>query len=184
MGCSVRQRNRVRIGVTALATLAVVGSGTAIVTTPEAAASFEPGEWNETAYRGQVEVVPAKDGQPDHRVLKGRVFVDRDRDSVSDPGERGLRGVTVSNGRDVVTTDARGRYELPVYDNMTVFITQPSGYQVPVDEHNVAQFHYNHLPEGSPDLRYGGIAPTGPVPAAVNFPVVRKIGRASCRERV
>src|SRR5690606_6071191 len=68
-------------------------------------------------------------------------------------------------------TDGRGRYELPVEDNMTVFVTQPRGYQVPVDEDNVAQFSYNHLPEGSPELEFGGIDPTGAVPAALNFPL-------------
>ncbi|MGI5996012.1 MAG: phosphoesterase, partial [Saccharomonospora viridis] len=82
----MRERNKTRIGVTALATLAVVASGTAVVTAPEAAASFPRGEWNETAYRGQVEVIPAKDDRSDRRVLRGKVFVDRDRDSVSDPG--------------------------------------------------------------------------------------------------
>jgi len=100
------------------------------------------------------------------------VFVDRDRDSHQDANERGLGGVTVSNGRDVVVTDAHGRYELPAFDNMTVFVTQPRGYGVPVDGDNVAQFFYHHLPAGSPALRYGGIAPTGPLPDAVNFPLV------------
>src|SRR5690606_34675254 len=62
--------------------------------------------------------------------------------------------------------------ELPAFDNMTVSITQPAGYQVPLDEYNIPQFHYNHLPEGSPELRYGGIEPTGPLPSAINFPLV------------
>ncbi|MEV0612809.1 calcineurin-like phosphoesterase family protein [Nonomuraea sp. NPDC050404] len=140
---------------------------------PATADSATAGSWNESAYRGHVEVVRAQDGSSAPSVLTGKVFLDQDRDSVSDRNERGLGGVMVSNGRDVVATDSRGRYELPVYDNMTVFVTQPSGYQVPVDESNVAQFHYNHLPEGSPALRYGGIAPTGPLPSAVNFPLVR-----------
>ncbi|WP_199222445.1 calcineurin-like phosphoesterase C-terminal domain-containing protein [Corynebacterium yudongzhengii] len=82
-----------------------------------------------------------------------------------------MPGVAVSNGADIVTTDDEGRYEIPVDDNTTVFITQPSGYQVPVDEHNVAQFYYNHVPEGSPELRYGGLEATGPTPEAVNFPL-------------
>ena len=56
---------------------------------------------------------------------------------------------------------------------MTVFVTQPRGYQVPVDEDNVAQFFYNHLPEGSPKLKYGGIAPTGALPDKVNFPLAQ-----------
>ena len=81
--------------------------------------------------------------------------------------------MTVSNGRDVTTTDSQGRYELPAFDNMTVFVTQPRGYQVPVDADNVAQFFYHHLPEGSPELRYGGIEPTGSLPDEVNFPLAK-----------
>ncbi|WP_232212947.1 calcineurin-like phosphoesterase C-terminal domain-containing protein [Saccharomonospora saliphila] len=124
-----------------------------------------------TAYRGAVEVVEGQDG--DQEVLDGTVFDDRNKNSTQDAGEPGIAGVTVSNGREVTTTDSRGRYELPAYENMTVFVTQPRGYQVPVDGDNVAQFSYHHLPEGSPDLRYGGIAPTGPLPDAVNFPLAK-----------
>jgi hypothetical protein len=165
-----RERSRHRV---ALAALTGVAAAATILTAPGAVATPAPRKsWNDTAYRGGVEVVQDADGPADPSVLTGTVFVDSDRDSASDRRERGLRGVVVSNGRDVVTTDSRGRYRLPAYDNMTVFITQPSGYQVPVDESNVAQFHYNHLPAGSPPLRYGGIAPTGQLPDAVNFPVV------------
>ncbi|WP_083936203.1 calcineurin-like phosphoesterase C-terminal domain-containing protein [Nocardiopsis ganjiahuensis] len=123
-------------------------------------------------YRGGIEVVPASDGPTDDSVVTGRVFVDTDQDSAGGSDEPGLAGVMVTNGRDVVLTDDEGGYELPAFDNMTVSITQPSGYQVPLDEYNIPQFHYNHLPEGSPELRYGGIEPTGPLPSAINFPLV------------
>ncbi|RIQ20389.1 calcineurin-like phosphoesterase C-terminal domain-containing protein [Jiangella rhizosphaerae] len=161
-------RERVLAAVAGVAGIAAA----ATLATPGAAASGRYQHWDDTAYRGQIEVVRSADGPSDPTVLNGTVFVDRDRDSRHDRNERGLAGVEVSNGREVATTDSRGRYRLPVYDNMTVFVTQPAGYQVPVDEFNVAQFHYNHLPAGSPDLRYGGIAPTGPIPDAVNFPLV------------
>lgn len=137
---------------------------------PAADPAAAPGAAAAPSYHGEVEVVPGPD--EDQQVLDGTVFVDRDRDSAQDRGERGLGGVAVSNGRDVVTTDSQGRYELPAYENMTAFVTQPRGYQVPVDRDNVAQFSYHHLPQGSPDLRYGGIEPTGPLPDEVNFPVV------------
>ncbi|MEU3274883.1 calcineurin-like phosphoesterase family protein [Saccharomonospora sp. NPDC006951] len=176
---SERPRDKHKRAVMAACGTFVIAA-TTVITAPLAGdAEAMPGSkpewksWNNTAYRGQVEVVRTAGGPADPSVLTGRVFVDDNRDSVSDRRERGLAGVTVSNGRDVVTTGRDGSYRLPVYDNMTVFVTQPSGYQVPVDESNVAQFHYNHLPEGSPQLRYGGIAPTGPLPDAVNFPVVR-----------
>lgn len=136
------------------------------------------GSWADTAYRGHVHVVPAT-ADSDSTTLRGVVFDDRDRDSVQDKGERGIPGVTVSNGRDVVTTDAKGAYEIEAFDNMTVFVTQPRGFQVPVDEDNVAQFFYNHLPEGSPELAYGGIDPTGPLPEAVNFPMAKSTATQS-----
>jgi calcineurin-like phosphoesterase family protein len=160
-----------------LRTLGLTGGGLALVLSgsllPSATAvpggGQAGGSWAETAYRGAVDVVPGPDG--DQETIDGVVFVDRDKDSEQDRGERGLAGVTVTNGRDVTTTDRRGRYELPAFDNMTVSVTQPRGYQVPVDEDNVAQFFYHHLPEGSPELRYGGLEPTGPLPDEVNFPL-------------
>ncbi len=136
--------------------------------------------WEETVYRGSVEVV---EKQEDNDTLEGVVFEDTNQNSQQDAGEPGIAGVPVSNGRDIVTTDDEGRYEVPVDDNTTVFITQPAGYQVPVDENNVAQFFYNHVPEGSPDLRYGGIEPTGPLPDAVNFPLSPSEGTASPEQR-
>lgn len=136
--------------------------------------------WEETAYRGSVEIVEDRD---DEDTLKGVVFEDTNKNSRRDGNESGIEGVAVSNGRDIVFTDAEGRYELQVDDNTTVFITQPAGYQVPVDENNVAQFFYNHVPEGSPDLRYGGIEPTGPLPEAVNFPLTPSEGTAAEEQR-
>jgi len=120
-------------------------------------------------YTGHVEVVRGEAADPE--VLTGTVFHDKDEDSTQDRREKGVAGVQVSNGRDVVTTDGKGRYSLPAFDDMTVFVTQPAGYQVPVDENAIAQFSYNHSPEGSPDLKYGGLEPTGALPEAVNFPL-------------
>lgn len=155
-----------------------VASGVAValtgLITPVAMAQ-ESG-WDNDAYRGSVEVV---DDAGDDTVLSGVVFDDQNQNSVHDEDEPGVEGVAVSNGRDVVLTDSEGRYEVPVDDNTTVFITQPAGYQVPVDEHNVAQFYYNHVPEGSPDLRYGGIDPTGELPDGVNFPLMQSAGTAA-----
>ena len=116
-----------------------------MVPTPAAAS---PEDWSETAYRGEVEVVRTSTGPADDSVLTGQVFVDANQNGTRDGDEDGLAGVMVTNGREVVRTDDEGGYRLPAFDNMTVSITQPSGYQVPMDEHNIPQFHYNHLPEG------------------------------------
>lgn len=54
---------------------------------------------------------------------------------------------------------------------MNLFVTKPAGYATPVDALMVPQFNYVHKVDGSPDLRFGGIEPTGPLPAAINFPL-------------
>ncbi len=138
-------------------------------------------DWKGKAFRGQVDVTAGPDADQD--VLDGAVFDDRNRNSQQDAGERGIAGVEVSNGREIVTTDRQGRYEISVRDGETVFLTQPAGYQVPVDEDNVAQFFYTHMPTGSPELRYGGIDPTGPLPDAVDFPLARTTDTLSRDQR-
>lgn len=127
-----------------------------------------PGE-PEGPYVGGVEVVDGPAADPG--VLSGRVFDDANRNSQFDAGEKGVPGVSVSNGLDVVRTDAQGQYSLPVRGDFTAFVTQPAGWQVPVDAQNFAQFSFNHYPQGSPQLRFPGVAPTGDLLAAVNFPL-------------
>ncbi|MDI3331312.1 MAG: calcineurin-like phosphoesterase family protein [Micrococcus sp.] len=169
-----RRAGRVQLsaGTLAIIAAATLGAGSAgAAPADQAGQSATAQSWEDSAFRGQVEVV--RDDRTDRETVSGTVFEDKDRDSTQDAGEPGVPGVEVSNGREVVTTDGQGNYELPVEDNMTVFVTQPRGYQVPVDEDNVAQFSYNHLPEGSPELKYGGIDPTGAVPAALNFPLAK-----------
>ncbi|WP_320537037.1 calcineurin-like phosphoesterase family protein [Pseudarthrobacter sp. IC2-21] len=151
--------------------LALLATGAMVGPTVSAFAAPAEAGWDSSAYRGGVEVIKAPTA--DQQTLDGTVFDDKNRNSTQESGEPGLPGVTVSNGRDVVTTDGQGRYELPAFENMTAFVTQPRGYQVPVDANNVAQFFYHHLPAGSPELKYGGIAPSGALPDKVNFPLAQ-----------
>jgi hypothetical protein len=57
----------------------------------------------------------------------GTVFVDANANGWLDAGEVGRADVVVSNGRDVVRTDADGRYRLPEHGRF-VFITRPHGF--------------------------------------------------------
>lgn len=131
----------------------------------------------ETTYYGTVEVIPSKDGEVTKPYVNGVVFEDRNRNGSQDRGEKGIAGVSVSNGYDVVSTDRKGRYRLPAatrgLENFSVFITKPAGYKVPVDDDMVPQFYYHHQPAGSPELRFGGLPATGPQPDAINFPLVK-----------
>lgn len=107
---------------------------------------------------------------------KGVVFEDLDSDGTRDAGEPGVPDVSVSNGRDVVRTDAQGAWRLGVTDQTIVFVTKPADYLVPVDDVQLPQFFYRHFPNGSPfELTYGGVAPTGPLPDSVDFPLVRDL---------
>lgn len=105
--------------------------------------------------------------------VRGIVFEDTNRNLQLDLGEKGVEGVCVSNGREVVQTDKEGHYLLPAYQEMVVFVTKPSGYDLPVNEQNVPQFYYIHRPEGSPPniSEYPGIEATGDLPDSVNFPL-------------
>lgn len=61
--------------------------------------------------------------------VTGRVFVDSNRNGIYDNGERTLKGVSLSDGWHVTSTDASGMYSLEGFEGMRfVFITTPSGY--------------------------------------------------------
>ncbi len=108
------------------------------------------------------------------QAARGVVFHDADRDGRRDSGEAGLPGVRVSNGREIALTDRQGRWELPVSDDTIFFVIKPRGWMTPVDEKMLPKFYYTHKPNGSPQLKYGGVAPTGPLPASIDFPLHRQ----------
>ena len=123
----------------------------------------------DTSYIGSVETMP---GASEDDMARGTVFLDANRNSKLDTGETGIAGVMVSNGREVTVTGDDGSYALPAYGDMNLFITKPAGYAAPKDEDLVPQFAYVHKEAGSPALRFGGIEATGPLPAAINFPLI------------
>lgn len=105
----------------------------------------------------------------------GRVFLDSNRNGLLDASETGVPGVRVSNGLDVVTTDNDGRYTLPIDEQSIIFITKPRDHAIPVNAHMLPQFYYIHQPAGSPEgMRYAGIAPTGPLPEQIDFPLIER----------
>lgn len=101
----------------------------------------------------------------------GIVFHDRNRNGVRDTGEEGLKDIRVSNQSEIVKTDREGRYRLPIDDDTILFVIKPRGWMTPVDENKLPRFYYVHKPKGSPKSRHAGVAPTGPLPASVDFPL-------------
>lgn len=114
----------------------------------------------------------------DEQWATGIVFEDRSGTGRRQPGDPGIAGVLVSNGREVVQTDANGRYALPIDDETIIFVIKPTGYAVPVERGvMLPRFYYIHQPAGTPahlNLRYRGIEPTGALPQSLDF-ALRKV---------
>ncbi len=87
----------------------------------------------------------------------GVVFEDRDRDGRQDGNEPGVPGVKVSDGVDIVTTDARGHYALPVVDGRSSFVIKPARYEVPMRGNGLPDYWRNLQQLAGPTLKYGGI---------------------------
>lgn len=106
--------------------------------------------------------------------VKGFVYHDVNGNGIRDRKEAGIPGVAVSNGKEVVLTDGTGQYTLPVGNDQIIFVIKPTGFQVAVGEDNRPQYYYIHKPNGSPESKFKGVAPTGPLPASVDFPLTPK----------
>ncbi|MEQ9409900.1 MAG: metallophosphoesterase N-terminal domain-containing protein, partial [Fuerstiella sp.] len=109
------------------------------------------------------------------QMATGIVFEDSNANGTRETVEPLLAGVHISNGREVVATDAQGKYRIAVGDDTIVFVIKPDGYRTPMDEDHVSRFYYIHKPGGSPtDLKFPGVPPTGPLPETINFPLYRQ----------
>jgi hypothetical protein len=101
----------------------------------------------------------------------GVVFHDANGNRKFDAGEKTLADVRVSNGVQLVKTDANGRYSIEVTDDSIVFVIKPKNWRTPISKTQLPEFYYIHKPAGSPKSKYAGVAPTGPLPKSVDFPL-------------
>ena len=87
-------------------------------------------------------------GQKDTKELKfveGVVFEDANDNSTRDDGEKGISGVLVSNQYNVVKTNRKGRYRIPLHgENATIFVIKPAAYNLPGDDNMNPRFFYVH----------------------------------------
>ncbi|WP_026956812.1 calcineurin-like phosphoesterase C-terminal domain-containing protein [Algoriphagus vanfongensis] len=105
--------------------------------------------------------------------VSGYVFEDLNKNGKRDSDEIGLVDIGVTNGVQVVLTDREGKYTLPASEDMIVSVIKPSGFSLSLNEKNQPEFYYIHKPNGSPETGEKGVAPTGDLPSAVNFPLYR-----------
>lgn len=102
-------------------------------------------------------------------IAQGIVYHDANKNGKKDKTEKGLIGVSVSNGRDVVLTNEKGIYQLPVGEDNIIFVIKPSGYGFPLDNNNLPNFYYLHKPNGSPSFKYDVSSATGRLPKNLDF---------------
>ena len=88
---------------------------------------------------------------------KGVVFVDSNHDGKRGKHEKGLAGVAVSDGGQMVRTDAGGRYEFQAQTARSVFLIKPAGFQVPLRADGLPDIWANLQPKAGPALRFGGV---------------------------
>jgi hypothetical protein len=110
--------------------------------------------------------------------ISGVVFEDRSGAGLRQPGDPGLPNVMVSNGRDVTVTDASGHYTLPAPDEAIFFVIKPAVYSTEIDPATqLPRFYRIHQPNGMPASMHTacpGVAPTGPLPASIDFALRRR----------
>ncbi|HLO99748.1 MAG TPA: calcineurin-like phosphoesterase family protein, partial [Fimbriimonas sp.] len=116
-----------------------------------------------------IDLVDLRRDSQGQSVATGYVFHDKSGSGLREQGFKGIAGVYVSNGRDVVKTDSRGKYEIPVEAGQVLFVIKPSGWRLPLNPHRLPQFFYVHHPKGSPELRYKGVTATGELPLSIDF---------------
>ncbi len=119
--------------------------------------------------------VAAAAGEVAAEIARGSVFEDQGGDGARTARGRGIAGVLVSNGRDVVMTDGDGRWALPVRSGDSLFVITPSGWTTAAGR--ASQYSYLHQPAGTPaalQLRSPEIAPTGALPASIDFALRRQ----------
>ncbi|MGI8923463.1 MAG: hypothetical protein ACR2HJ_05395 [Fimbriimonadales bacterium] len=68
-------------------------------------------------------------------------------------------------------TDPEGKWALEHGNDTAFFVIKPRGWMTPTDYHKLPKFYYIHKPNGSPQVKYGGVKPTGPLPKSIDFPL-------------
>lgn len=107
------------------------------------------------------------------QLVSGYVYEDVNKNGKKERSEKGITGVAVSNGVQVVQTDEKGKYELPLLGDELLFIIKPANYAVLLDDYNLARSYIANKPQGSPsDFKYSGFEPTKPLPKSVDFGLI------------
>ncbi len=96
--------------------------------------------------------------EPAAPACEGVVYADHNGNGRRDPGEAGLAGQRVSDGRRIALTDAQGRYRLPLHERASYFLIKPAGYRVAARaDSGLPDYWLNRAATDGPALKYGGL---------------------------
>lgn len=102
--------------------------------------------------------------------ISGVVYVDINNDGFYNNGEQTISGVAISNQKEVVLTNDKGEYVIPLRDGNFVYVVKPEGYQVKLDSLHLPKFYYHYHTQGAPEyLNYPGVKASGKAPEKLNF---------------
>lgn len=87
----------------------------------------------------------------------GTVFLDNNGNGNREPGEPGLPGIRVSDGEQVVVTDAVGSYLLVTPSGRSTFLIKPAGFHAWPRLDGLPNTWVNVQTQAGPPLRYGGV---------------------------
>lgn len=105
-------------------------------------------------------VCVAQSDSPVRVKVAGRIYLDDNANGLKDKSERGLKTVLVSNGKDIVHTDKKGRYEIDAIQGQSIFPILPSGYGFTQASNIIgnANFFYldpDSIPRDRMDIHFG-----------------------------
>ena len=87
------------------------------------------------------------------QTIEGYVYSDVNRNGRRDRQEAGIAGIPVSNGKDVVLTNDKGKYKLRLAEGFSVFPILPSDYTLSTGKVVNSHFRVSFKKgEGSPDF--------------------------------
>ncbi|TDW44583.1 3',5'-cyclic AMP phosphodiesterase CpdA [Flavobacterium sp. 270] len=73
--------------------------------------------------------------------ISGIVFADSNKNDVYDKDEVVLSNILISNGKDIVKTDLKGKYSIAKIEGNTVFVIKPKSYISKKNKQNSVQFY-------------------------------------------
>jgi len=87
--------------------------------------------------------------------VSGHVYLDRDGKPGRGNGDAGMEGVAVSNGTDIVRTDAQGRFRIDAAPGSHVFVIKPAGHRFAAAADGLPAFWRKVPQTGLQDLDFG-----------------------------